>query len=318
MWSDEYCPSPLCPMNGTYGWMAEPSFDSIYVESFGKQVFPNTAATGAALWNYLDDTVLPMSQFGDAFRTHNDRLAERGVVTCPTGCYCDWGQSCGKAYGGHVTKPNLRAKIVNNCSFPLKVRAHIPCNHTNPTSDLAVIPPGGSHVVTDDFEVLGTVHQGHSHTLALGDPFNLWVGDSTWMDIVSEFHVTWSASTPTYLNYVQVGSSEDTSHPGMHVAVVNNIQGHKIVYIKAASDESGRLSENGYQRQQQQQRSGSVYGSVFPEWFSSTSRRGRVESNGATLCTLRVFNSSCLVRGNFIAEILDPATGKRWGTYWKQ
>jgi hypothetical protein len=22
MWSDEYCPAPLCAINGTYGWMA--------------------------------------------------------------------------------------------------------------------------------------------------------------------------------------------------------------------------------------------------------------------------------------------------------
>lgn len=38
MWSDEYCPSPLCAINGTFGWMAAPSFDHIYVQSFGKQV----------------------------------------------------------------------------------------------------------------------------------------------------------------------------------------------------------------------------------------------------------------------------------------
>ena len=185
MWSDEYCPSPLCAINGTYGWMSDPKYDTTYVQSFGKQVFPNTAATGASLWNFLNDTALPGNVLASLVDKHNNRLIARGVVSCPVGCHCDWGQSCGVRYLGRDTKPNLKAVLVNKTPFELKVKRKAPCNRT--TGELlALIEKGGNFTVTDDFLVESSAMGVKS--VLVGDPFDLWVGDSTWMDITS---VSW-------------------------------------------------------------------------------------------------------------------------------
>ena len=63
--------------------IAAPKYDTTYTESFGKQVFPNTAATGASLWNFLNDTTLPGDTLAALLDTHNQRIIARGVVSCP-------------------------------------------------------------------------------------------------------------------------------------------------------------------------------------------------------------------------------------------
>ena len=130
MWSDEYCPAPLCAINGTYGWMADPKYDATYIESFGKQVFPKTAATGASLWNYMNVSIYSTNTLASALASHNQRLIDRSVVSCPNECHCDWGMSCGVPYLGRVTPPNLRATLVNKTPFQLKVKRKQPCNKT--------------------------------------------------------------------------------------------------------------------------------------------------------------------------------------------
>ena len=222
MWSDEYCPAPLCAIDGTYGWMADPQYDAIYVESFGKQVFPKTAATGAGLWNYLDDKALPGEELARRLDVHNDRLVARKVVTCPTGCNCDWGQSCGNPYAGRTTKPNLKATLVNKTPFPVKVRRIEPCNRTN-FGDIAVLQPGANVTVTDDFLTEASV-KGNDPPILTGDPFDMWVGDSTWMDIQSTFHITYDESKRgnDYMAYTQMGSSAAPT-VGMHVGIESNL-----------------------------------------------------------------------------------------------
>ena len=173
-------------------------------------------------------------------------------------------------------------QIVNKTPFPIKVRTMIPCNRTN-LGTAAVVAPGESYTATDDFEVLGTMKP-PSHPkgiLAIGDPFDVWIGDSTWMDITSEFHVSYDAvNAPSYLAYEQIGSSAAPTD-GMHVSIRSEVPAGTRVYIKeakAAGDEA--------------------------------TGAGGVASGVATLCQLHTYNSSCLVRSNFVAEIFDASGGK--------
>ena len=53
MWTDNYCPSPECTINGTYGWMYPKAMDKIFSESFGKMIFPKAAGAAGSLWNYV-------------------------------------------------------------------------------------------------------------------------------------------------------------------------------------------------------------------------------------------------------------------------
>jgi len=231
MWSDEYCAAPLCAIDGTYGWMSDVKYDDAYVLSFGRQVFPKAAATGAGLWNYLNETMLPGDELARRLDAHNGRLKDRGVVTCPIGCNCDWGSSCGAPYANRSTAPKLTATIVNKTPFNVKVRAVLPCNKTN-QGDQAVVPPGGNFTAKNDFMVLASV-KGHSPQVLVGDPFDLWVGDSTWMDIQSEFHVTYDDSIPgnDYLTYTQIGISA-APEKAMHVSLQSLLPEGNKLYVK--------------------------------------------------------------------------------------
>jgi hexosaminidase len=278
MWSDEYCPSPLCAISGTYGWMSDPKYDDVYIESFGKQVFPKTSATGAGLWNFLNETVLPGAELARRLDAHNARLVSREVVTCPSGCNCDWGQSCGKPYAGRVTKPKLRAKLVNKTPFPVKVRSIKPCNRTS-FGNLAVLQPGQSYVATGDFETEATA-KGNDPEILTGDPFDLWVGDSTWMDIQAEFHITYDASKygSGYMAYTQIGSSAAPTE-GMHVGIESALERGTALYVKK-----------------------------YSKGVSSSSSSLALSQ---TLCHLKVNHASCLVRGtgDWIAETINMKTG---------
>ena len=53
MWSDNYCPSPECAINGTYGWMYPRAQDKVFSDSYGNMVFPGAAAAAGSLWNYV-------------------------------------------------------------------------------------------------------------------------------------------------------------------------------------------------------------------------------------------------------------------------
>jgi hypothetical protein len=282
MWSDEYCPAPLCAINGTYGWMSDPKYDATYIESFGKQVFPNTAATGASLWKYMNDTELPGEQLAALLDNHNKRLINRKVISCPIGCHCDWGQSCNKPYLNRITKPNLKAVLVNKTPFELKVKLKKPCNKTT-GKQIALIEKGGNITVTDDFIVESSA--AGIQSVLVGDPFDLWVGDSTWMDITSTFHVTYDESIPhnSYLAYTQIGSSA-AKNLGMYVIIKNQLN-NADVYIKSQPP----TDRNGWK-------------------------------GTKTLCQLKVFNSTCLVRNNFIGEIIIngkvDASTDIFSTWW--
>lgn len=172
--------------------------------------------------------------------------------------------------------------MVNKTPFELKVKLKKPCNKTT-GKQIALIEKGGNITVTDDFIVESSA--AGIQSVLVGDPFDLWVGDSTWMDITSTFHVTYDESIPhnSYLAYTQIGSSA-AKNLGMYVIIKNQLN-NADVYIKSQPP----TDRNGWK-------------------------------GTKTLCQLKVFNSTCLVRNNFIGEIIIngkvDASTDIFSTWW--
>lgn len=207
MWSDSYCPSPHCNINGTYGWMYDSSQDKVFSESYSNMIFPHASAAAGSLWSgYSENLVpkgLPSDMFIDMLDAHNIRLQSRNVSSCSTGCQCDWGSSCiGNAsafYGGHETKLNEHIELRNTgCDFDVKVKSRSPCSKLN-EADLAILSPnGGSYVVQGSDFILTASHDG----LKVSDQFSLWIGDSTWMDVNLVLNVTCDDGSYIYMTPV--------------------------------------------------------------------------------------------------------------------
>lgn len=69
-------------------------------QSLTALIWPRTAGSAGAFWNYNPDMQLSASgHYNDVIEAHNSRLIARGVDSCPNGCTCDWGHKCGKPYG---------------------------------------------------------------------------------------------------------------------------------------------------------------------------------------------------------------------------
>jgi hypothetical protein len=204
MWSDMYCPSPHCSINGTFGWMYGPEQDAVFMESFGKMIFPAAAAAAGSLWNYnasLTPHNLPSTEFLNAMQAHTALLLDRDIPSCAGGCACNWGSSCigksGSDYGGSPTKPNTLIHLTNTgCDFNVHVKKRSPCS-TLTGKDLAVLKKGDSYTVQgEDFILLGIDHTVEKD----GDVFSTWVGDATWMNVHANLEVTCDAGTYIYMN----------------------------------------------------------------------------------------------------------------------
>ena len=218
MWSDNYCPAPECKINGTYSWLYDTSEDEIFEESFGRQIFPGTAAAAGSLWSGFDDTHLvpktgtPSDAFVEAIEAHTRRLLERGVLSCDVGCICSEDTSCqGNAsayYGGHPTPLNIQIALVNKgCDFDVKIRARQPCSSLN-GDDLGVLAAAGSGqnstfvVSGSDFILVG---KAKDKSIKAGDQFSVWVGDGTWMNLEETLFV--SCDDTEYINMAPAGGN---------------------------------------------------------------------------------------------------------------
>jgi len=208
-WSDNYCPAPECKINGTFGWMYSRSMDAVFSESFSRSVFPGAAAAAGQLWSGYDTNLvpkgLPSDTFVESINAHTTRLNDRGVAACRVGCACDWESSCiGNAsafYGNKkdATPLNQRITLVNRgCDFTVKVRARTPCSTKN-GDDLGTLSGMNAtfEVVGSDFILVGTTSD---KTVKAGDQFSIWVGDSTWMNLVETLYVTCDDTDYIYMD----------------------------------------------------------------------------------------------------------------------
>eukprot|EP00658_Telonema_sp_P-2_P024139 TRINITY_DN19686_c0_g1_i2.p1 TRINITY_DN19686_c0_g1~~TRINITY_DN19686_c0_g1_i2.p1 ORF type:complete len:338 (+),score=77.45 TRINITY_DN19686_c0_g1_i2:60-1073(+) len=202
LWSDMYCPSPLCNINGTYSWMYSPSQDELFTRSFGNMVFPGAAAAGGSLWNYNSSLVssqgLPTAEFTNNLDAHTQRLRVRGVSACKPGCDCDWGSSCigdpSQFYAGHASELNTNVRLTNvGCGFGVHIKARTACS-TETGRDLAVLKQGESYTVHQDFIASGVDKDVEWD----GDQFSIWMGDATWMNVALDLKLT--CDSPNYIN----------------------------------------------------------------------------------------------------------------------
>ncbi|XP_062513942.1 beta-hexosaminidase subunit alpha-like isoform X2 [Corticium candelabrum] len=105
-WTDEYCPNFQC-WNETNShhrnmpvasWMWDSAHDSIFSQSVGNMIWPRGIAAAGAFWNFNSSLSTSSMDFLTRYHAQNQRLIERGVISCPSNCTCDTLSKCGKLY----------------------------------------------------------------------------------------------------------------------------------------------------------------------------------------------------------------------------
>lgn len=196
MWGDMYCAPPACPDVGQFAWMYPPEQDAAFIKSFMGMVWPRAAAAAGAFWNYDASVVSGAgdNDFSCAISAINTRLGLRGVTTCPNGCSCDWGSSCGEPYGAVPPLP-MNITLINKLPGKAIVKEAFPCQKTY-GDKLATLEVGQQVLVRKDFIVIGEDPAGSA-----GDPFDVWFGGPAWRGVNVTFELIPDPSTPSYIIY---------------------------------------------------------------------------------------------------------------------
>ena len=102
MWTDAYCyvnqcgasagPTPVAA--ALYG----PAADARFARSIAGVLFPRASVGAGSFWRYEPGYNASSAAFVRQMAAHNERLAARGVDTCPNNCTCDTLSRCGQPY----------------------------------------------------------------------------------------------------------------------------------------------------------------------------------------------------------------------------
>ncbi len=102
MWSDRYCYEAQC---GAYSGstppgaaLFPPAVDKEFGESIGGMIWPRGFVGASAFWNYNASVDPRSDEFVDSIWHLNDQLRQRGSLTCPSKCSCDFLTACGDPY----------------------------------------------------------------------------------------------------------------------------------------------------------------------------------------------------------------------------
>ncbi|XP_031568671.1 beta-hexosaminidase 1-like [Actinia tenebrosa] len=102
MWTDYYCYiSECCYRHNTKPqawWMYDPTHDAQFTQSVSGLIWPRAVVGAGSFWNYDPDLKPETADFVLRYDAMNRRLQERGILTCPVGCKCDYLTKCGKPY----------------------------------------------------------------------------------------------------------------------------------------------------------------------------------------------------------------------------
>eukprot|EP00039_Didymoeca_costata_P009565 m.126874 g.126874 ORF g.126874 m.126874 type:complete len:608 (-) comp14530_c0_seq10:48-1871(-) len=87
MWTPQYEPG------GPGGNYFTPDTDATFAKSFGGLVWPRAAVGGAAFYNFVN---VGFDALQERYETFAQVLIDRGIVSCPANCSCDYTTHCGK------------------------------------------------------------------------------------------------------------------------------------------------------------------------------------------------------------------------------
>ena len=102
MWTDTYLPSDQCgafPGAVPVGHaLFPPAMDAEFAASIGGMIWPRGYVGAAAFWSYNASVNANDTSFVESIWALNNKLMQRGSLTCPTNCSCDQLSACGKPY----------------------------------------------------------------------------------------------------------------------------------------------------------------------------------------------------------------------------
>ena len=102
MWSDSYCWTHQCGSSTgptpVAAQMYGPHMDREFAASIAGVMFPRTAVGAGSFWNFQPGLDAKSSAFSAVVRAQNERMAARGLDSCPEGCACETLTRCGKPY----------------------------------------------------------------------------------------------------------------------------------------------------------------------------------------------------------------------------
>jgi hexosaminidase len=113
-WTNDYCPSFQCgkntrshPQPPAY-WMSDPGHDNVFSQSVGGMIWPRGIAAAGSFWNFNESLVTNSEEFLIKYQTQNQRLIDRGVISCPVHCTCDTLTKCGQPYPRNLDDVELQ------------------------------------------------------------------------------------------------------------------------------------------------------------------------------------------------------------------
>lgn len=102
MWTDDYCFVSQCFLykraKPVAWWMYGPDAESQFTESVSGIIWPRAIVGAGSFWNYQADLKPDSPEFQMRVDSQHKRMIERGILTCPMGCKCDYLSRCGQSY----------------------------------------------------------------------------------------------------------------------------------------------------------------------------------------------------------------------------
>lgn len=102
MWTDNYCFVDQCFLyrrsKPQAWWMFGPESDSQFTESVSGIIWPGAIVGAGSFWNYQSGLKPDSQEFLMILNTQHKRMVQRGILTCPPGCTCDYLTRCGQSY----------------------------------------------------------------------------------------------------------------------------------------------------------------------------------------------------------------------------
>jgi len=102
LWTDAYCFVDQCFLYNRSKplawWMYGPESDPQFTESVSGIIWPQAIVGAGSFWNYQSEVKPDSPEFLMILNNQHKRMVQRGILTCPPGCKCDYLTRCGQKY----------------------------------------------------------------------------------------------------------------------------------------------------------------------------------------------------------------------------